>query len=77
MLAHLAKLAARSSQLRKVAMKKEAIGLGTAANLGMGALAIPSGVAGARGKYRESMAGFNPQVQQAMKGQAPTPPGVG
>ena len=76
MLARLSKLAQRSSQLRKMAMNKVAIGLGTAVNLGMGALAVPSTVAATRGKYRENMAGFNPDVQNAMRGQAPTPPGV-
>lgn len=76
MLAHLSKLAARSSQLRKMAMKKQAIGLGTALNVGMAAATAPAMASGIRGKYRENMAGFNPQVQQAMRGQAPVPPGA-
>ena len=88
MLARLAKLAARSQQLRKIAMQKQAI-LGAIAGTAVGAgkwavknpgKALTGGLMTAmapgavKGTYQEHMTGFRPDVQQAA--QAPVPPGA-
>ena len=88
MLDRLAKLASRSSQLRKMAMKKEAL-LGAVVR-GLGGAAIKNplatlgtvatvGAAGSQAsqKHKEFKQGFNPQSpQQQLAGAAPRPPGA-
>ena len=94
MLERLSKLAARSAQLRKMAMDKQAVVGALASLAGRGAVgvgkwavkhpgqALIGGLAAAtapgavKGSYRQHMAGFNPDVQQAMHGMAPIPPGA-
>ena len=87
MLAHLVKLAARSAQLRKIAMEKQAL-LGALAMKAGGAIVRNPGkvaVGGIMGlaagqdvaaKTKEFKAGFDPNSQQQMLGRPPTPPGV-
>jgi hypothetical protein len=94
----LAKLAARSAQLREAVVEKRAfvaslakgigsLGLKAGKLVGKQAIKNPvgtattalvgyAGVQGARGKYKQYKAGFDPTVQKAMLGQPPTPPGV-
>ena len=84
----LAKLAARSSQLRQLALEKKSGILGSVTKTlagaaiknpvttGLGVMGAVSGVQGAKGKYREYKAGFSPAGQQAMLGQPPVPPGA-
>ena len=82
---HLAKLAHRSAQLRQAAIKEAGLvgAIGSAAkSLGgyaienpgkalFGSLAVAGGVSGAKGKYKQYKAGFDPAVQQAMLGNPP------
>lgn len=88
MLGHLAKLAARSAQLRKIAMTKQAL-LGSVVKGVGGAIvrnpgkALTVGMLGAVGggeaikKTKELNQGFNPQSpQQQLAGPAPRPPGA-
>lgn len=88
MLGYLAKLATRSAQLRTAALKKEAglvgatvkgIGGAIARNpdkalvVGIGGLSAGQAVTA---KTKEFKAGFDPNSQQQMLGQAPRPPGA-
>jgi len=87
-LGHLAKLAFRATQLREAAIQKEAgilgavvKGVGGAAvrnpgkslAIGLGGLSAGQAVAE---KSKEFKAGFDPNSQKQMLGQAPMPPGV-
>jgi len=86
-LAHLVKLAARSAQLRKIAMEKQAIlgalamkaggaiarNPGKAAMIGIGGLSAGTAVTA---KTKEFKQGFDPNSQQQMQGRPPTPPGA-
>ena len=88
MRARLAKLAHRSSQLRDLALQKSAgivgaavKGIGSAAvknplGVGFGALGAVEGAKGAKGKFQEYKAGFDPDVQSYTLGQVPQPPGA-
>lgn len=88
MLGHLAKLASRSAQLREAAIRKEAGLIGAVAK-GVGGVAAknPGVTAGlaigglfagqeVAQKTKQFKAGFDPNSQKQMMGQAPTPPGV-
>ena len=88
MLGHLAKLAARSAQLRKIAMMKQALlgsivkGVGGAVIRNPGK-ALTVGTVGLAGggeaikKSKEFKQGFDPQSpQQQLAGPAPRPPGA-
>jgi ABC-type thiamin/hydroxymethylpyrimidine transport system permease subunit len=55
--------------LGALAMRKPGATLGVGLGAGLG-------VVGAKGKYDQYKAGFNPEVQKSMMGQPPTPPGA-
>lgn len=88
MLGRLAKLASRSHQLRKMAMKKEALLGAVAKGLGGYALKNPMKVVGGGlmtaavggegvSKAKQYKQGFNPQSpQQQLAGAPPGPPGA-
>jgi len=89
LLAQLRKLAARSAELREVALEKEAGLLSSAGSaiagwagrnpmtaLGAGVTAAMAPGA-AMNSYKKHKAGFNPETQKAMLGQAPVPPQQG
>lgn len=87
MLGHLAKLAARSAQLREASFRKEAFVGAVVKSLAGAAVKNPVATAGmaigglAAGQEvskqtKKFKAGFDPNSQKQMMGQAPTPPGV-
>jgi hypothetical protein len=84
----LAKLAARSAQLRKLAAIKQAGILGAAVKTmagaalkhpvqaGLGALTVAGGVAGAVGTTKKYKSEFSPAGLAAQRGEPPVPPGA-
>lgn len=87
MLGHLAKLAARSAQLREASFRKQAFVGAVVKSLASAAVKNPVATAGmaigglAAGqevaqKTKQFKAGFDPSAQKQMSGRAPTPPGV-
>lgn len=88
MLRELTKYATASAHLREMALEKRAGLLGSAVKTIGGAaiksplqsagvaLGVGTGVTGAKGKYQQYKAGFDPAVQQSMLGQPPKPPGA-
>lgn len=87
MLGHLAKLAARSAQLREASFRKQAFVGAVVKSLAGAVVKNPVATAGmaigglAAGqevaqKTKQFKAGFDPNSQRQMMGRAPTPPGV-
>lgn len=88
MLGRLTKLASRSAQLRTAALQKEAgllgaavkgVGGAIARNPGKSAVIGISGLSAGQAvseKTKQFKAGFDPNSQKQMLGNAPTPPGV-
>lgn len=88
MLRQLAKYASAGARLRELALEKRAGLLGAAVKTIGGAaiknplqtagvaMGVGAGASGAKGKYQQYKAGFDPAVQQSMLGQPPKPPGA-
>lgn len=84
MLKKLARLAQVSAALRKEAFLGSAVkgvgkwmmkSPGNALTGGLAAMGTGFGIVGAKGKFKQYKAGFDPEVQKVMMGQAPSPPG--
>jgi hypothetical protein len=80
----LRKYAAISRQIHEAVLQKEGGVLGALGSMAMknplstlfAGASMVGGAAAAKGKYKQYKAGFDPRAQNAMLGQAPTPPGA-